>query len=137
MSALNKSLPKRPAEQALIVTIGVTHANTDSDVRAALQALERAGFLAGPTSDEAIEAIYRQKRLVDGLARNDPGKLSEPAGYVVVTERDGETPCHECGADLGSHRLVQFDTEASAGRWRDKYTLGAAIEPVYNPKGTW
>lgn len=71
-SRLNRSIPKVAPEQAFIVTVGVSHANTQSDCRRALEALERAGFECGATSDESIEIIAGQKRLVDGLVQNDP-----------------------------------------------------------------
>lgn len=68
---LNASLPKVPAEQAFIVTVGVPHDNTQSHCSRALQALERAGFRAGPTTNESIRAIASMAELVDGLAQFD------------------------------------------------------------------
>lgn len=68
---LHGSLPKVPAERAFIVTIGVPHENTDSHCSRALQALDRAGFRAGATTNESIQQIAAIAELVDGLARFD------------------------------------------------------------------
>lgn len=70
--SLNQSIPRTPAEEAFIVTVGVSHANTRADCTRAINVLRSAGFEAGPTSDESIETIAQQKRLVDGLVANDP-----------------------------------------------------------------
>jgi len=72
MGEINRSLPKVEAGQAFIVTIGVPHEDTQKWSDRALRALERAGFQAGPTSNETIKLIADQVRLVDGLAANDP-----------------------------------------------------------------
>ena len=68
---LHGSLPKVPAEQAFIVTIGVPHDDTQSHCRRALQALERAGFHAGATSTGSIKQIAELAELVDGIAQFD------------------------------------------------------------------
>lgn len=78
MSGLNQSIPKTPAEEAFLITCGVSHVNAKQDCARALRALERAGFHAGPTSNESIEIIARQKRLVDGLATNDDTEGEAP-----------------------------------------------------------
>lgn len=62
---------KTPAEEAFLVTIGVSHAHTDADCRRALAALARAGFAAGPTSDDAILIAAEQAKLTQALAEND------------------------------------------------------------------
>lgn len=71
---LNQSKPMRAADQAFIVTVGVpmgSQAETNRHCETVLRAIERAGYHAGPTSEEAIVAIADQKRLVDGLVVND------------------------------------------------------------------
>ena len=49
-----------PAEEAFIVTVGVSHKWRDSDCARVLRKLERAGFQCGPTSDEAILQLAEQ-----------------------------------------------------------------------------
>lgn len=63
---------KRPAEEAFIVTVGVSHTNKDADCANVLRLLERHGYQAGPTSDEAILARAEQVKLNQQLADNDP-----------------------------------------------------------------
>jgi hypothetical protein len=44
-------------EQAFIVTVGVPSRNTRTHCKRALLALQHAGFVAAPTSDEAVRAL--------------------------------------------------------------------------------
>lgn len=62
----------RPAEEAFVVTVGVSHRNKDADCARVLQVLERAGFRAGVTSNEAILVLAEQVKLTEALADNDP-----------------------------------------------------------------
>lgn len=61
-----------PAEEAFIVTVGVSRRHKDHDCARALRKLQAAGFQAGPTSDEAILALAEQVKLNQALADNDP-----------------------------------------------------------------
>lgn len=71
MGRINSSLPKVGGGQAFIVTVQVPHERTQEWCGRALRALERAGFQCGPTSNESIQLIAEQMRLVDGLVQND------------------------------------------------------------------
>lgn len=69
----NQSIPMHRADQAFIVTVGVpmdSRAGTNRHCEIVLRAIERAGYHAGPTSDEAIKTIAEQQQLVDGMAVN-------------------------------------------------------------------
>ena len=61
-----------PAEEAFIVTVGVSHSNRKGDCARALRRLELAGFQCGPTSDLAILQLAEQVRLTQQLEDNDP-----------------------------------------------------------------
>lgn len=122
MSGLHSSRPKHPAEQAFIVTVGVPSERTQEHCGRALQALDRAGYQAGPTSDQTIETIATQQRLVNGLARDaEPG--AEIVGYVVLAELDGEDAA------------FRFHTEEAAQEWAASRPSVTAVWPVYDPKG--
>jgi hypothetical protein len=60
-----------PAEEAFIITVGVSHRHREHDCGRALRALEAKGFTAGPTSDDAILALARQVELTQQLEQND------------------------------------------------------------------
>lgn len=60
-----------PAEEAFIITVGVSHRHHASDAARALRKLQAAGFQCGPTSDEAILKLAEQVRLNQQLADND------------------------------------------------------------------
>jgi hypothetical protein len=60
-----------PAEEAFIITCGVSHRHREHDCARALRKLQAAGFSAGPTSDEAILALARQVELTQALEAND------------------------------------------------------------------
>lgn len=62
----------RPAEEAFVVTVGVSHRNKDADCARVLHLLERAGYQAGPTSDDSLLTLAEQVRLNQELADNDP-----------------------------------------------------------------
>lgn len=61
-----------PAEQAFVITVGVSHRHRESDCARALRKLKAAGFQCGPTSDEAILELARQVQLTQQLEANDP-----------------------------------------------------------------
>ena len=60
-----------PAEEAFIITVGVSHKHREHDCKRALRKLQMAGFSAGPTSDEAILQLAEQVQLQQGLEAND------------------------------------------------------------------
>jgi hypothetical protein len=60
-----------PAEEAFIITVGVSHKHREADCSRALRKLQMAGFSAGPTSDEAILQLAEQVRLTQQLEDND------------------------------------------------------------------
>jgi hypothetical protein len=62
----------RPAEEAFVVTVGVSHSNKDADCANVLRLLARHGYHAGPTSDDAILTLAEQVELNRELADNDP-----------------------------------------------------------------
>lgn len=61
-----------PAEEAFLITVGVSHRHRNADCSRALRKLEMAGFTCGPTSDEAILQLAEQVRLTQELEANDP-----------------------------------------------------------------
>lgn len=71
MGKLNQSRPMHSADQAFIVTVGLpmgSQAETNRHCEIVLRAIERAGYLAGATSDEAMRTIAEQRTLVDGIS---------------------------------------------------------------------
>jgi hypothetical protein len=69
----NQSIPMQRADQAFIVTVGLpmdSIAGTNRHCEIVLRAIERAGYHAGPTSNEAIQTIAEQQELIDGMAVN-------------------------------------------------------------------
>lgn len=61
------------ADQALLITVGLpmgTQAETNRHAEIVIRAIERAGYHAGATSEEVIQTIAEQKRLVDGLVED-------------------------------------------------------------------
>lgn len=63
--------PVIPAEEAFIITVGVSHRHKDHDCARAIRALHKAGFQAAQTSDEAILALAEQVKLNIALKEND------------------------------------------------------------------
>jgi hypothetical protein len=59
--------PMRPAEEAFVITVGVRHSFKDRDCAKALKVLERAGFRAGQTSEDALIQLGEQAKLVKEL----------------------------------------------------------------------
>lgn len=73
MGQINRTFPRQSADQAFLVTVALpmgTQAQTNRHAERVLRAIERAGYKAGATSDEVIQIIAEQKRLVDGLVEN-------------------------------------------------------------------
>lgn len=67
------SNPTVPANEAFVVTIGVPGgAKSQQHCKRALEVLRRAGYRAGPTSNEAILALAQQVELTEQLKENDP-----------------------------------------------------------------
>lgn len=62
----------KPAEEAFIVTVGVPHEKRNTHCRRVLELLERAGYRAGQTSNEALIVAAHQASQVAELANNDP-----------------------------------------------------------------
>lgn len=60
-----------PAEEAFVITIGVSRRHKDHDCARALRKLRSAGFQCGVTSDEAILTLAEQVKLNQALADND------------------------------------------------------------------
>lgn len=76
----NQSIPLHTADQAFLVTVGLpmgTQAETNRHCEIVLRAIERAGYHAGATSEEAMRVIAEQKRLVDGLTVDRPDQSPE------------------------------------------------------------
>lgn len=60
------------AGQAFIVTVGVpmgTQAETNHHCAAVLRAITRAGYRAGPASNDSMRAIVDQMDLIDGIVQ--------------------------------------------------------------------
>ena len=62
------------AEEAFIVTVGVPHDERERNAhcKRALVVLQQAGYLAAPTSGDAILELAKQEQLNRQLADNDP-----------------------------------------------------------------
>jgi hypothetical protein len=65
-----------PAEDAVVVTVGVPHDQKDHYTARALGALERAGFQAGPTSDESILLLAERVQTMSEFTRESTDEHS-------------------------------------------------------------
>jgi hypothetical protein len=61
-----------PAEEAFIITVGVSHKRRTGDCNMALRVLRQYGFQCGPTSEDALIQLATQAKLTKQLESNDP-----------------------------------------------------------------
>jgi hypothetical protein len=71
------------AGQAFIVTVGIpmvaTQGETNHHCAAVIRAIERAGYRAGPASNDSMRAIVDQMDLIDGIVQ-ERSVYDEPPG---------------------------------------------------------
>ena len=60
-----------PAEEAFIVSIGVPHKAKDAHCKRALRLLQMHGFLAAPTSGDAILELAKREQLAREIESNE------------------------------------------------------------------
>jgi hypothetical protein len=75
MTQRNQSIPMHQADQAFIVTVGLpmgSAVETKRHCEIVLRAIERAGYHAGPTGDEAMKIIAEQQQLINGMVSDRP-----------------------------------------------------------------
>jgi hypothetical protein len=76
----NQSIPMQRADQAFIVTVGLpmgSAAETNRHCEIVLRAIERAGYHAGASSNEAIQTIAEQQQLINGMVGDRPQPNTE------------------------------------------------------------